>query len=251
MLADLYTPKTGEGPFPAIIVVHGGGWLNSYKDKFQALGIALAARGYVTLNIEYRLGYEAAFPAGIQDCNAATRYLRTHAKIHNIDPQRIGAVGGSAGGHLAGLMATGSDAKELQGNGGHRDATSHLQAAVVMAGPMEIITGSVAQRSRENPEKANINQWTRQNIDEGMALYTLADAHNKITQDDPPILFMAGEHDRPERNAPSREALKAHGIFTDIKIYKDGKHGCWNVLPWFNPMVEDMDTFFKEHLKPN
>ena len=60
---------------------------------------------------------------------------------------------------------------------------------------------------------------------------------------------MTGEHDNPKRNQPSRDKLKAAGVWTDIKVYKDGKHGCWNRLPWFNTMLDDMDEFFKEHLK--
>jgi acetyl esterase/lipase len=249
ILGDLFTPEAkGRGPFPAVVVVHGGGWLNGYKDKFQALAIALADRGFVTFAIEYRLGHEAKFPAGIHDCNAAVRYLRANAKAFNLDPNRIGAVGGSAGGHLVGLMATGSDVPALQGSGGNPEQSARLQAAVVMAGPLEIISGQVAERARATPGKSNMYHWTGKNIDEDLELYALADAFEKISADDPPMLFMAGEHDRPERNQKSRDALKAHGIFTDIKVYKDGKHGCWNQLPWFNDMVEDMDVFLKKQL---
>ncbi|MFT5498818.1 MAG: gluconolactonase [Kiritimatiellia bacterium] len=240
LLADIYSPR-GDGPFPGIIAVHGGGWLNSYKDKFTALGIALAERGYVTMVIEYRLGHEATFPVGIHDCNAATRFLRTQANRYHVDAQRIGAVGGSAGGHLAGLMATGWDVPGLEGE--------ILQAAIVMAGPMEITTGAVAERSMKSPADANINAWTGKSMEDGRALYELADAHRHISKGDPPILFMAGEHDKPERNAPSREALTTLGIPTGIHSYKDGKHGCWNQLPWFNDMVADMDDWFNAQLK--
>ena len=240
LLSDIYHPK-GKGSLPGVIVVHGGGWIKGYKDKFTALGIALAQRGYVAMVIEYRLGHEKKFPAGIHDCNAATRYLRTHARLYRADPHHIGAVGGSAGGHLVGLMATGWDVPGLNGE--------KLQAAIVMAGPMEIISGSVAERSRMSPGEANINVWTGKDIETGREMYELADAHGHISKADPPILFMAGEHDRPERNAPSRAALNALGIPTGIKSYQDGKHGCWNRQPWFNHMVEDMDLWFKRHLR--
>ena len=248
LLADLYTPMKVKGPLPGIVVVHGGGWKQGYKDKFQALGLALAEKGFAALNIEYRLAHEAKFPAGIQDCNAAVRFLRANASSLNIDPERIGAVGGSAGGHLVGLMATGSDIGALQGNGGHAKFSSRIQAAVVMAGPLEITTGSVAERSRLNPDKANINLWTGKDFESGAEMYRLADAHIKISEDDPPILFMAGEYDHPERNEPSREILRALNIYTDIISYPDGKHGCWNQLPWFNDMVNDIANFFNQRL---
>lgn len=249
LLADIFVPNSGTGPFPAVVVVHGGGWLNGDKSKFRALAISLCERGYVTMAVGYRLGYEARFPAGIQDCNAAVRFLRAKADQYHVNPKQIGAVGGSAGGHLVGLMATAPHIKALQGNAGYADRSSALQAAIVMAGPMQMASGSVAERSRKNPEKSNSNQWLGKTIDEAPELYQLSDAHLHLSAQTPPLLFMTGEFDHPERNAPSREKLKSLGVATDIKVYPQGKHGCWNQLPWFNEMVADMDAFFQQHLK--
>lgn len=249
LLADIFVPKSGKGPFPAVVVVHGGGWLNGDKTKFRALAIALAERGYVTMAVGYRLGHEAKFPAGIQDCNAAVRFLRAQADKYHVDPQHIGAVGGSAGGHLVGLMAAAPHVKQLQGDAGHTDRSSKLQAAIVMAGPMQMASGSVAERSRKDPKKSNSNQWLGKTIDQAPELYELSDAYLHLSQDTPPLLFMTGEFDNPPRNAPSREKLKSLGVPTGIKTYSKGKHGCWNQLPWFNDMVADMDQFFQQYLK--
>lgn len=249
LLADIARPTTKVGKLPAVVVVHGGGWLNGDKTKFRALTLALAKRGYVTMAVGYRLGYEAKFPAGIQDCNAAVRYLRANAATLGVDPDRIGAVGGSAGGHLVGLMATGSDVTGLQGAAGNAEQSSRLAAAIVMAGPMQIASGSVAERSRTGGDKSNANHWIGRTIDEHRAMYKLADAHEHISNGDPPILFMRGEHDKPESDKPSMGKLKAAGVWTGQKVYKDGKHGCWNRQPWFDDMVEDMDAFFHERMK--
>jgi len=250
LLCDLCLPALAEGetaPRPAVVVVHGGGWLNGDRYKFRALALQLAARGYVTAAIDYRLGHEAHFPAGIHDCNAAVQFLRLNADKYIIDPNRIGAVGGSAGGHLVGLMATGSRDVRLQSNDSFLAGSVKLQAAIVMAGPMQMTTGSVAEKSRKGDANANI--WLGKTIDEDSELYALADAHLHISEASPPILFMTGEYDNPERNQPSRDKLKAAGVWTGLKVYKDGKHGCWNRLPWFNTMLDDMDAFFREHLK--
>lgn len=246
MHLDLFVPTKGPCPKPAIVIVHGGGWLKGDKSKFRPLAQALAARGYVSAAIEYRLGGEAKFPAAIHDCNAAVRWLRANAKKHSIDPDRIGAVGGSAGGHLVGLMATGSHVKQLQGDGGNSDQSSAIQAAVVMAGPLELATGPVAEKSRNDPENSNSNQWIGKTVDEAPELYKLASATTHITKDAPPILFMTGEFDNPQRNVATRRKLKSLGIPTEIKVYKNGKHGCWNREPWFSPMVDDVDKFFAE-----
>jgi gluconolactonase len=248
LLMDVFSSNDAEKPRPAVVVVHGGGWLNGDKTKFRALTLALAERGYVTAAIEYRLGGEAHFPAAIHDCNAAVRYLKANAKQLGIDPDRIGAIGGSAGGHLVGLMASGFKNPQLQGSGGYANQSSKLKAAIVMAGPLQMITGSVAERSRTHPSESNSNKWLGKTVDEAPELYRLADAFEQIDKDCPPILFMTGEFDNPSRNRPSRDRLQSLGIRTNLNIYMDGKHGCWNQLPWFTEMVDDMDTFFRETL---
>lgn len=249
LLTDIFVPS-GKGPHPAIVVVHGGGWLNGDKTKFRALAQSLAARGFVTSAIQYRLGYEALFPKGAQDCFASVRFLRDHAAEYSLDPKRVGVVGGSAGGHLAGLMATAWDDPGLKGDFDHSAQSARPEAVIVMAGPMEMLTGSVADNSRKPGKKgSNSNVWLGATVDDAPDLYRLADAHAHISEGDAPILFMVGEHDKPERNQPSRDKLKSAGVWSGLKVYQDGKHGCWNQLPWFNDMVEDMVDYFSKWLK--
>ncbi|MCA9164402.1 MAG: alpha/beta hydrolase, partial [Planctomycetales bacterium] len=171
---DLFLPRNEETGRSAVVVVHGGGWLQGDRTRFHALAQALAARGFVTSAIEYRLGGEAKFPAAIRDCNAAVRWLRANAERLRVDPQKIGAVGGSAGGHLVALMAAAPQVASLQGDGGNVDQSSALQAAVVMAGPLELTTGSVAERSRTGGDSSNANRWFGKTIDEAPELYELA-----------------------------------------------------------------------------
>ncbi len=248
LLADIIAPRKAQD-LPALIVVHGGGWHNGDKTKFQALSIQLARLGYVVASIEYRLADEAAFPAAIHDCFAAVRFLRDNAQRLHIDPDKIGAVGGSAGGHLVGLMASGSGNTNLQGTTGNLETSSKIQAAIVMAGPLEMLTGSVAERSRSGKGFSNSNSWLGGTVDEKPALYRDADAFVQIDENTCPILFMTGEFDNPARNQRSRDRLSKLGIATDIKTYQGGKHGCWNRLPWLDEMVPDMANFLREHLK--
>ncbi len=246
---DLFHQKTVRQPMPTLVVVHGGGWLKGEKSKFRALAIQLARRGFVTAAIEYRLGGEALFPAAIHDCNAAVRFLRAHADKYLVDPKRIGAIGGSAGGHLVGLMATAFHVQEFQGQGGNPEQSSRIQAAVVLAGPLELATGSVAEKSRKDPGNSNANKWFGKTIDEAPELYRQASPFTHVSKETPPILFMAGELDYPARNQGTRDKLKALGIETGIVVVKDGKHGCWNREPWFSLMIKDMNTFFRRQLK--
>lgn len=249
LLADVFVPAERPGPLPAVVIVHGGGWMNGDKTKFRALAVTLAARGYVTAAIEYRLGGEAKFPAAIHDCNAATRFLRAEAAKYKIDPGRIGAIGGSAGAHLVGLMAAAPHVSSLQGAGGNADQSSRLQAAVCMAGPMDLAHGPVAERSRSAPGKSFSNSFLGKSIDEDQALYELASPMTHFNEKTPPILFQTGELDNPGRDVPAIERLKSLGVFAEQKVYARGKHGCWNQPGWFPQMVDDLDAFFRQRLK--
>jgi sugar lactone lactonase YvrE/acetyl esterase/lipase len=247
LLADIFVPNDKPGPRPTLVIVHGGGWVNGDKTKFRALTLALAARGYVTMAIEYRLGDEAMFPAAIHDCNAATRFLRARAGKYHVDVERIGAIGGSAGAHLVGLMAAAPHIVTLQGDGGNAGESSKLAAAVLMAGPTEIATGSVAEASRKG--NAFANSWFGKSVDEDLPLYELASPITHFSNQTPPILFQTGELDKPERDANAIKRLKELGVWTEQKVYAGGKHGCWMRPEYFGQMVDDMDAFFRAKMK--
>ncbi len=256
LLCDILHLESDEAGRPAIIVVHGGGWLKGDKTKFRPLSIKLAELGYVVMSIEYRLGFEAKFPAAIHDCTAAVRFLRSNAAALNIDPDRIAAVGGSAGGHLVGLMATGADVKALQAKGeisgyGREIAppalSAQLNAAVVLAGPMEIASGSVAEKSVAGSSSNAIN-WLGKNINEDKKLYELADAYLKIDAEDPPSLFIRGSKDNPTADEPSLAKLKSVGVYAKQIVHEDAKHGHWNQAAWIDRVVADVHEFLQSKL---
>ena len=167
-----------------------------------------------------------------------------------MNPDRIGVVGGSAGGHLAGLLATTSTVKTLHGNGGNKKFSSRVQAVVVMSGPMRISTGRVAEKSmQQNHSKSFAVQLFGGTIEQVPQKYMAADAHLHIDQNTPPILFQYGGVEDPSEIQPTVEKLKKLGIPVGVLThYEDGKHGCWNNHPWFMPMMEDIDDWFREHL---
>ena len=112
---DLYCPEKVSGPLPVIGWIHGGGWSRSRKERCPA--VRMVDDGYAVASIEYRLTEVAPFPAQIEDCKAAVRWLRANAAKYNLDPDRIGVWGFPAGGHLAALLGTSGGVRELEGNG--------------------------------------------------------------------------------------------------------------------------------------
>src|SRR5262245_581009 len=113
---NLARPKTGEGPFPAVVCIHGGGFRAGSREGYNATILKLAQNGYVAITVSYRLAPKFQFPAAVQDTKAAVRWLRTNASKYHLDPDRIGVTGGSAGGHLAQFLGVTADVKEFEGD---------------------------------------------------------------------------------------------------------------------------------------
>ena len=247
---DIYR-QPGSQDRPAILLVHGGGWLHGDKNRFERLARRFADLGYVVANVEYRLGYEAPFPAASLDCNAALRFIKARSRRLGIDPNKIAAVGGSAGGHLVGLLAASDQVGSLQAtfaaDAPESKVDGSLAAVVVMAGPMEIITGSVANRSAEG-KTSNATQWMGGSIDAKPQVYRLADAYEKIDGTMPPTLFVVGSEDSPERNQASREKIRAAGGVAEVVVHEGAAHGHWNRGKYQGQVVTDIHQFLMKVL---
>jgi acetyl esterase/lipase len=138
-MLDLYVPTGAKGPTPVIVWFHGGGW--QAGDKGGPMDEArYTAEGYAVASVNYRYSQQAVYPAQIEDCKAAIRFLRGNAKKYNLDGGHIGAWGASAGGHLVALLAVTGNVKQLEGKvGSHLDQSSRLQAVVDLCGPTDLL----------------------------------------------------------------------------------------------------------------
>ena len=135
---DIVWPKAKpESPLPAIVFVHGGGWTAGDKGGklWRNMPIAYADKGYVCLSINYRLTGEAPLPACVSDCKNAVRWLRANAEKYHVDPDRIGAFGISAGGHLVAMLALAGAEADLEGAGPYQEFSSAVNAACCVAAP--------------------------------------------------------------------------------------------------------------------
>jgi len=242
---DLFTPEK-DGTYPGVLVVHGGGWQNGDKTKFRAMCQQLALHGYVAACVGYRLSNEARFPGALHDLKAAVRWMRAQASKYKIDPARIAALGGSAGGHLVGLLATTSQLERFEGEGGNPEQSSAIQAAVVLGGGMDYVTPFLEDPDRPAPNMLLFFGGTYQEMSE---FYADASAVTHVDEHTPPFLFLDGEFDLPgERYVTTRKKLDALEIPNEFVVMKGGKHGCWNNEPWFTPMIADVVDFFDRRL---
>jgi acetyl esterase/lipase len=132
---DIYRPaeSSQRKAAPGVLVVRGGGWRSGDKEAFGFIAGNLAKEGFVAASIEYRTSAEAKFPAAVHDVKAAVRWIRANAATYGVDPDAIGAIGGSAGAHLVAMLATSAGVKDLEGAGGNVATSSQVQAVVAMA----------------------------------------------------------------------------------------------------------------------
>jgi acetyl esterase/lipase len=103
---DIYRPKDAPSALPAVLIIHGGAWMNGDRTAMATLASGLAAKGFVAATLDYRLAPASHWPAMLDDCQAAVRFLRANATRYQVDPRRVAAAGPSAGGHLALLLGT-------------------------------------------------------------------------------------------------------------------------------------------------
>ena len=131
--------KTPKEPMPVIVYIYGGAFRSGTREQGLQWLKPFAERGYLCASIEYRHSQEALFPAQIEDCKCAIRFLRAKAKEYHLIPERIGVWGHSAGGYLAALLGTSGGIRELEGQGGWPEYPSHVNAVVDCYGPTDFL----------------------------------------------------------------------------------------------------------------
>jgi len=248
---DLFVPAEGAGPWPLIIWVHGGGWQNGSKEQCLALRMGFVARGYAVASLNYRLSGEAIFPAQIEDCKTAIRWLRAHSGEYPIDPARFGVWGSSAGGHLVALLGTSGDKKDFD-RGGNLDRSSRVQAVCDFYGPSDLALmastpGYTVHGNADSPESKLIGCPLAQNPEKA----AIASPITYVNAGDPPFLIVHGEKDPvvpPDQGKQLHSALQKAGVASQFIIIPDARHGG----PEFNSaeIQTTVADFFKRNLNP-
>ncbi len=247
---DLFRPKDARKLLPGIVCIHGGGWAKGNRKGHSNLAMALASRGFVAVTISYRLSGEAPFPAAIHDCKAAVRWMRANAAEYGIDPQAIGAIGLSAGGHLTALLGTSGGVVELEGDGGNADFSSAIQAAVPMGAQTDLESERTRRVSASEQKGGIWQQFLGGTQAQQAATYRLASPLFHLDKRDPPQAFITGENDDPSTHADRfRAEMGRLKIPTQLKLISGAPHPFLGKQAWFDDAVSTAAEFFTEHLK--
>ena len=243
---DLFLPeKKPASPLPLIVVVHGGSWIGGDKAKWFMPTLNLVARGYAVASLNYRLSNDAPFPAQLEDCKAAIRWLRANAEKYDLDPQHVGAWGASAGGQIVSLIGTTGGVKTYD-VGAHLDQSSAVQCVCDCYGPVDLVS-RIEKGDTAGVFKATIQMLggTGTNL---LVKAWQASAFYQISKDTPPFLIMQGDKDplvAPEMSERFYEALQKAGVPVHLHIFHGAEHGGFT-----KQLVEEMTVeFFGRTLK--
>jgi acetyl esterase/lipase len=259
LLLNLMIHKNaGTSAHPGIIYIHGGGWRAGNKNDVKELLPLLAENGFVVASIEYRLSGEAPFPAQIEDCKCAVRWMRAHADEYGIDPNRIGVVGLSAGGHLASLLGTTPNVADFEGSGGWQKESSRVEAVVDVSGPEDLLlatkeivdSGETGPLELADPESSAsaLSHLLGGPLEERFALAQKASPIDYVSASSPPFLIIHGNCDTLvplEQSRKFYEALKLVGVPADLVIV-EGMH---HMMPG-DELDSRIIEFLDERLKP-
>lgn len=250
--ADLYLPPTFESgkKYPGVVIIHGGGWTGGDKGaaREKNIGTTLASHGYVCMSINYALAKTGSptFPQNIQDCKRAVRWLRKNAARFQLDAAHIGAIGGSAGGHLTALLAVSGPEAGLD-PGEDAEYSCRIQAAVPM------YPHCAASWEGQVPPKPypNLPMFAKPQA-EAPALWDSASPIQQLSKDDPPMLILHGTADKTtplDQSTRFHEAAKLIGVPSELIVIKGAPHS-FHLQPKQRDLRPDVLMFFDQHLKP-
>jgi acetyl esterase/lipase len=246
---DIYHPTTAMTSVPALLYVHGGGWTKGDKASGWREIWELVNRGYLVAAVNYRLAPEYKFPAQIEDVKCAVRFLRANAQSYGLESARIGAWGGSAGGHLVSLLGVTDASAGFEGSGGHSDQSSRVQAVVDMFGPSDL----TQTFSGANPRILGQVFGAR---DAGSEILKRASPVTHVSSDDPPFLILHGEKDRlvpVTQSLKLYDRLRAADVPATLVIVKNARHGFapagGAISPSRAQITEMVANFFDQNLK--
>ena len=242
---DLYRPEQGEN-LPLILWIHGGAFKMGSKEgnEDNPLPLHYLAQGYAVASINYRLSQHAIFPAQIEDCKAAVRWLRARAPLFKLDPNRFAAWGPSAGGNLAAMLGTTGDVVEFE-VGENLDVSSRVQCVVDYFGPTDFLQMD-AQRlpdgmihdTADSPESELVGGPIQANKEK----VARANPITYVTSDAPPFLIVHGDQDPLvpyQQSVLLVEALAGAGVEVAFYTVAGGGHGRFT-----DPVVPAMTTEF-------
>ena len=251
LMMDIFYPTNAAGaPLRVVMYVHGGGWRMGQKEMLGMMPgpVELLRRNYLVVTIDYRLAPNYKFPAMIEDAKCAVRFLRANARQYNLDPNRIGVMGDSAGGHLVALLGLSDAGAGFEGRS-FTNESSRVEAVVDFYGPSDFTKGPASRMAYRLMKDA-------------FAVTNAADPMIKraspvtyVTSNAPPFLILHGDHDglvSIQQSIELNERLQAAGADSTFVVIHNYSHGYTPIWLRSSPNQAELSKrvadFFDKHL---
>jgi acetyl esterase/lipase len=245
---DLALPQTGDGPFPAIVCLHFGGWIRGDRQQMRTTLLAFARKGFVAISPDYRLAPRHPFPAALEDCKAAVRWLRGNADRYRVEPSKIGAFGVSSGGHLACLLGVTRKEDGLEGEGSNAEESSAVQAVVSFFAPTDLTQPVWNKELREK----QLEPFLGGSAEEKAEVYRRASPITYVHKDAPPFLFVHGTADAIvpiQQSEDMVDKLQRAGVSARLLRVENEGHGLNRNSPSLRESLASAMEFFEKTLK--
>jgi acetyl esterase/lipase len=242
---DVSRPSSGDGPFPAVMVIHGGAWRAGNKSDVRPIMPQFVQHGYAAIAPQYRFCPKDTFPAQVHDVKAAVRWVKSNAKKYQIDPERIGAIGFSAGGHLALMLGLTSPSDGLEGETSAGAPDSRVKAVVNFFGPTDLAAKDIPQIS-----KPLVKDFLGGTAEEKPEAAAKSSPLTFVSKDDAPVLTFQGTKDPlvPFTQAIKlAEAMNSAGVPGRVELMIGAQHG-WGGAE-MERTVSETFRFFDHYLK--
>ncbi|QNE39232.1 alpha/beta hydrolase [Hymenobacter sp. NBH84] len=244
---DVFYPKARRrGGYPAVLLIHGGGWRSGDRSQHVPMAQQLAARGFVAVTAEYRLSTEAPYPAAVLDLKAAVRWMRAHAREYHLNPKQIASWGFSAGGQLAALLGTTNEETRFDSLACNTGYSSRVQAIVDVDG----ILAFIHPESGEGDDRKSISAatyWLGSPKTERPDLWRQASALTYVGPRTPPTLFLNSSVDRMHAGRDDMmQQLNQFNIYHEVHTFPDAPHPFPLFNPWFAPTLDYTVAFLNK-----
>lgn len=259
---DLYLPanRPAQARSPAVVIIHGGGWTGGDKAAAREfnLGTTLAKAGYVCASVEYLKEGPNRWPTNLHDCKNAVRFLRHSAEKYQVDAGHIGVIGGSAGGHLALMVAYTAGHPELSPREPYPGVSDRVQACVDMYGITDLLTRQTTDPTGKPTGRLRNSTLFSDTREANPEKWKLASPVSHVTAQSPPTLILHGLADTTVDRDQSSElarVLAEHGVEHQLLLLPDVGH-TFDLEKWGRkPLPQDLRPvvlgFFDKHLKPS
>ena len=246
---DAFVPSKHLAKTPAILIIHGGGWRTGNRIQHIPLAQHLAAAGYASFTVEYRLSTVALYPAAVYDIKAALRWMRSNAAKFNIDTAKISVLGFSAGGELAAFVGATANDRKYEDANCNTGYSSSVQAIIDIDGTLSFVHPD----SGEGDDSRSISAgtyWFGYSKKDNPALWLDASPLTHVNNNTAPILFINSSVEMMHAGRDDfRKVLDEKKIYSEVHTFEKAPHSFCLFDPWFDPTVNYIVGFLDKVFK--